>query len=62
LPPGVYGKGQNIRDWLYVLDHCKGTETVAGNLNNPNWWENIRSGSYRLERQGVDASANSGSA
>ncbi|WP_282056343.1 dTDP-glucose 4,6-dehydratase [Maribacter luteus] len=20
----IYGDGQNIRDWLYVLDHCKG--------------------------------------
>jgi len=22
----VYGDGKNIRDWLYVLDHCKGIE------------------------------------
>ena len=22
----IYGDGQNIRDWLYVLDHCKGIE------------------------------------
>ena len=21
----VYGKGQNIRDWIYVEDHCQGT-------------------------------------
>ena len=144
----VYGKGENIRDWLYVLDHCKAietvvtrgqvgqtytiggnnemrnidlvkklcgimdnlkprsngkpyeelityvtdrpghdmryaidasklkrelgwepdsnhakllTETVAWYLNNPNWWQNILSGSYRLERQGIEASANSSS-
>ena len=22
----IYGRGENIRDWLYVLDHCKGIE------------------------------------
>ena len=25
----VYGKGENVRDWLYVLDHCKAIETVV---------------------------------
>ena len=24
----IYGDGKNIRDWLYVLDHCKGIDTV----------------------------------
>lgn len=24
----VYGDGKNVRDWLYVLDHCKGIELV----------------------------------
>jgi dTDP-glucose 4,6-dehydratase len=24
----IYGNGKNIRDWLYVLDHCKGIELV----------------------------------
>lgn len=24
----VYGDGKNIRDWLYVLDHCKGIDLV----------------------------------
>ena len=24
----VYGDGQNIRDWLYVLDHCSALKTV----------------------------------
>ncbi|GAA0872753.1 dTDP-glucose 4,6-dehydratase [Gangjinia marincola] len=24
----IYGDGENIRDWLYVLDHCKGIELV----------------------------------
>ena len=24
----IYGDGNNIRDWLYVLDHCKGIDLV----------------------------------
>lgn len=24
----IYGDGKNVRDWLYVLDHCKGIENV----------------------------------
>jgi dTDP-glucose 4,6-dehydratase len=139
----VYGKGENIRDWLYVLDHCKAietvvsrgqvgdtytiggnnemrnidlvkklcgimdtlkprsngkpyeelityvtdrpghdmryaidasklkrelgwepdsnharllTETVAWYLTNPSWWQDILSGDYRLERQGIEKS------
>ena len=24
----VYGKGTNVRDWLYVRDHCKAIQTV----------------------------------
>ncbi|MGL5099461.1 MAG: dTDP-glucose 4,6-dehydratase, partial [Fusobacteriaceae bacterium] len=24
----VYGKGDNVRDWLYVADHCKGIDMV----------------------------------
>ncbi|MDB9960526.1 dTDP-glucose 4,6-dehydratase [Oceanihabitans sp.] len=27
----IYGDGKNIRDWLYVLDHCKGIELVFHN-------------------------------
>ncbi|MEM7263517.1 MAG: dTDP-glucose 4,6-dehydratase, partial [Planctomycetota bacterium] len=27
-PIPVYGDGSNIRDWLYVTDHCDGIETV----------------------------------
>lgn len=27
----IYGDGQNIRDWLYVVDHCKGIELVFNN-------------------------------
>lgn len=24
----IYGKGENIRDWLYVLDHCKAIDLI----------------------------------
>ncbi|MDR2644402.1 MAG: dTDP-glucose 4,6-dehydratase [Endomicrobium sp.] len=27
-PIPVYGDGKNVRDWLYVLDHCKGIDLV----------------------------------
>ncbi|MGR9053287.1 MAG: dTDP-glucose 4,6-dehydratase [Gammaproteobacteria bacterium] len=27
-PLPIYGKGQNIRDWLYVEDHCSAIETT----------------------------------
>jgi dTDP-glucose 4,6-dehydratase len=28
-PIPVYGDGSNIRDWLYVLDHCRGIDAVV---------------------------------
>ncbi len=33
-PLPVYGKGENIRDWLYVEDHCKAIETVIRRAND----------------------------
>lgn len=27
-PLPIYGDGQNIRDWLYVVDHCRALDTV----------------------------------
>lgn len=27
-PIPIYGKGQNVRDWLYVLDHCKAIDLI----------------------------------
>ena len=30
-PIPIYGDGKNVRDWLYVLDHCKGIELVFKN-------------------------------
>ena len=34
-PIPIYGDGKNVRDWLYVLDHCKGIALV---------WQKGRSG------------------
>jgi dTDP-glucose 4,6-dehydratase len=49
-PLPVYGDGKNIRDWLYVEDHCravwlilnKGREGEKYNIGGENEWENIR--------------------
>jgi dTDP-glucose 4,6-dehydratase len=30
-PIPVYGDGMNIRDWIYVEDHCRGIDMVAAN-------------------------------
>jgi dTDP-glucose 4,6-dehydratase len=30
-PLPVYGKGENIRDWLYVLDHCRAIGLIVRN-------------------------------
>ncbi len=30
-PIPIYGDGKNIRDWLYVLDHCKGIDIAYHN-------------------------------
>lgn len=27
-PLPIYGKGENVRDWLYVLDHCKAVDLI----------------------------------
>ena len=27
-PLPIYGDGQNIRDWLYVIDHCEAVYLV----------------------------------
>ncbi|MCL2436415.1 MAG: dTDP-glucose 4,6-dehydratase [Clostridiales bacterium] len=28
-PLPVYGKGENVRDWLYVIDHCKAIDLIV---------------------------------
>ena len=30
-PLPIYGSGQNVRDWLYVLDHCKAIDLIFHN-------------------------------
>lgn len=48
-PLPVYGKGENIRDWLYVLDHARAIDTIfhqgkvgdTYNIGGNNEWTNI---------------------
>jgi len=49
-PLPVYGKGENIRDWLYVADHARGLRTVLAhgqpgetyNIGGQNEYTNIK--------------------
>jgi len=48
-PLPVYGKGENIRDWLYVIDHARAIDTIfhhgthgeTYNIGGINEWKNI---------------------
>ncbi len=48
-PVPVYGKGENIRDWLYVVDHARAIDQVfhegkvgdTYNIGGHNEWKNI---------------------
>ncbi len=48
-PVPVYGKGENVRDWLYVLDHARAIDDVfhkgqvgeTYNIGGVNEWRNI---------------------
>lgn len=48
-PLPLYGDGRNVRDWLYVDDHCRGIELVMDkgrrgetyNIGGNNEWHNI---------------------
>ena len=45
----IYGTGKNIRDWLYVEDHCRGIDLIMNkgvrgetyNIGGNNEWSNI---------------------
>lgn len=49
-PLPVYGKGENIRDWLYVIDHARAIDLVfhqgkvgdTYNIGGHNEWTNIK--------------------
>ena len=49
----IYGDGKNIRDWLYVLDHCKGIDLVYHTGKNGNVY-NIGGRNERTNLQIVD--------
>jgi dTDP-glucose 4,6-dehydratase len=48
-PLPVYGKGENVRDWLYVIDHAKAIDLIyhkgetgeTYNIGGHNEWKNI---------------------
>ena len=50
----IYGDGKNIRDWLYVLDHCKGIDLVYHTGNTGETY-NIGGRNERTNLQIVDA-------
>jgi dTDP-glucose 4,6-dehydratase len=60
----VYGTGRNIRDWIYVLDHCealrlvleKGRTGEVYNVSSFNEYENIEVVKKVLEVMGKDES------
>jgi dTDP-glucose 4,6-dehydratase len=49
-PLPVYGKGENIRDWLYVIDHARAIDNIfhrgrigeTYNIGGHNEWTNIK--------------------
>lgn len=49
----IYGDGKNIRDWLYVLDHCKGIDLVYHTGKNGETY-NIGGRNERTNLQIVD--------
>ena len=50
----IYGDGKNIRDWLYVLDHCKGIDLVYHTGKEANVY-NIGGRNERTNLQIVDS-------
>ncbi|MEA3450585.1 MAG: GDP-mannose 4,6-dehydratase, partial [Bacteroidota bacterium] len=49
----IYGDGKNIRDWLYVFDHCKGIDLVYHTGKEANVY-NIGGKNERTNLQIVD--------
>ena len=53
-PLPIYGDGGNVRDWLYVEDHCEGIRLVL-EKGRPGGKYNIGGGNERTNLQVVDA-------
>ncbi len=53
-PLPIYGDGLNVRDWLYVLDHCEGILAVL-ERGRPGESYNIGGDSERTNIEVVDA-------
>lgn len=57
-PIPIYGNGKNIRDWLYVEDHCRGIMDIiirgnvgeTYNIGGNNEWENLQLAQYICEQ------------
>ena len=57
-PIPVYGNGKNIREWLYVEDHCRGILKIiqhgkigeSYNIGSEDAWENIALTHYLCEK------------
>ena len=52
-PIPIYGDGKNIRDWLYILDHCKAIDLVYHNGKRGNIY-NVGGRNERTNLQIVD--------
>lgn len=50
IPLPLYGEGKNVREWLYVEDHCSGIDTVL-EKGEPGQVYNVSSGE---ERQNIE--------
>ncbi len=54
----VYGDGRNVRDWLYVEDHCRAIWAILNNgkagetynIGGENEWENIKLVNFLCEK------------
>ncbi|MGN6099805.1 MAG: dTDP-glucose 4,6-dehydratase, partial [Devosia sp.] len=49
-PLPVYGKGENVRDWLFVEDHARALDLIA-ERGRPGWTYNVGG---RNERRNID--------
>ncbi len=50
LPVPVYGDGLQVRDWMYVLDHCRGID-IALHSGEPGEVYNVGGGNERTNKE-----------